>query len=363
VVAQTRSLGLSARSTADDWSERFDSLYARFERQRQSRLPLRSDCGVAGRCFSFSAWSDRALGAMTRPIEHLPKPDSGAQRLSVEICDGADAELDAFLSSSTAGSGPAHIRPRLVLGDGNVTLGAAWPASGMLALLDKRSDHAVVWLGEPDRIGVADAATLIRALVAWWIANDDCGVVHAAAVAGPRGAALLTGRGGTGKSSTAAACFQAGLHFIGDDSVFCRADTAEVFSLNTCVSLFEQDLAQYHSGLDAGAATTPGRDGKIVVDLAQVDRDRIVSHVPICAVVSLVRSGPGPVELCPAARPRVLAALAPSSVFNVPTPEQRTLSMIAALVRRIPTYELTLRGHRDDVATRVRRFLDHEESS
>jgi len=348
-------------SIPGDWSEHFDSLLARFECHRRKSHRVKSDRDVAGRCFSFSAASDCTLAALIRPIVHLPSPGPGAPRLSVEICDGVDVELDGFLSSSDRGESKP-IRPRLVLGDGNDILGAAWPASGMLGLLDRRSERAVVWLREPARLSFADAATLIRGLVAWWMADDHGGVVHAAAVVGKRGAALLTGRGGTGKSSSAAACFGAGLRFIGDDSVYCRADTAEVFSLNTCVSLSGQDLARYYVGLDSGIGGTPGRDGKVIVDLAKVDRSGVVPRASLCAIVSLVRSRHGPAEVRPAARARVLASLAPSSVFNVPTPEKRTLTMVTELVRRIPTYELTLCGDRDDVAIQLRRFLNGSSS-
>jgi len=351
---------LAAERFSREWSNVLDRLHARFERALSNGLEVRSDHGVAGRRLSFVGASTEALEALTRPVKHLALADPTGARLSVEIGHGADAEVDTFLRLSPCETGNEPIRPRLLLGDGTNTLGTAWPASGMLGIVDRPSQRAVVWLRDPERVGIADAATLIRALVAWSMADCDCGVVHAAAVAGARGAALLAGRGGTGKSSTAAACFQHGLRFIGDDSVLCRADTTMVFSLNTYASLFATDVGRYYTGLGVGVAAEPGRDGKVAVDLARVDPDRTVAQSPLCAIVSLTRPETGHAELRPAARARVLASLAPSSVFNVPTPEQATLSMIAALVRRVPTYELVLGGNRDEAAMLLQRFLDDE---
>jgi hypothetical protein len=341
-----------------DWHALVATLEEQFRRAGRGRRILRLDRGVAGRHLAFGAWSQEPLARAVRPIAGFSLPVAGAPRLDIRVGHGRLVGLDRLSVLPRTEAGSPLTRPRLLLGDGREVLGAAWPASGMLGVLDRRTATAHLWLRDPRRVTTADAATLIRAVVTWWLGDGDYGVVHAAAVAGRRGAALLSGRGGTGKSSTAAACFAAGLSFLGDDSVLCRASTLEVYSINSCVSLFEHDLALLPGHRAPRGVGSPGRDGKVAVDLARMAPERVVARAPLGALIALTRSGGGGHEVRPAARSRLLASLVPTSVFNVPAPQEKTFAAVAALVRGLPCYELVLSGDRVAAGEAIRRFLE-----
>lgn len=331
---------------AVDWRDPVVALRERTAAQASSEIVR--DVGVAGACLSFRSDSRRALEALVRPVVGLPAPAADAPRLVVDVrVDDVLFRDEALRPRDEAG----EIHPRVRLGDGRETLGAAWPGSAMLAVVDRRIDRGHVVVGDPGAIGLADAVTLVRALVAWWLASAASGLVHAAAVAGSDGAVLLTGVGGAGKSSTAAAAFARGLDFLGDDAVFCRSDAPTVFCVNTFLSLFEEDFASHYGSLGPPAAS---RDGKAAVDAAVLAPARLRASAPIRAVVAVERGGASPAGLREVSRGRVLASLAPSSVFIVPNDEHRTMSMIAGLLRRVPCYALGLEPDRARVADALR---------
>jgi len=347
----SRGTGLSPANSARAWAGRFDALERLCRRDSQAR----GTYSVGGHNLDVFASSDEAATWFGLPVQHLAGAFEEGRRLEVRLGHGGAKELDPLWNA--APDEDSRSRPRLVLGDGRDVVGGLWPHAGMFGLLHRRRAISVLWIRDLDRASPVEAATLFRALVAWWLADSEYVVAHAAAIAGSRGAALLLGRGGSGKSSTAAACFEAGLSFLGDDSVLCRASTTEVFSLCAGANLPEEELARHHPSLNGGAPR-PRRDGKRYLDLASADPDRVATRAPLRALVRLTIGDGTPGGLEPVARSRALTALAPSSILNIPALDRDALSSMTALARRLPAYELTLSGDRSEAARLLGRLLD-----
>jgi hypothetical protein len=115
------------------------------------------------------------------------------------------------------------MRPILVGSSGGPAEGSdvTTPARAGLLVVD-RVDGTLVVDGTafPDGDQDADrtAAALVGAVDRALLAATPCLAVHAAAVSGPLGAAIIPGVSGTGKSTLAAACLQAGLDLVTDEA-------------------------------------------------------------------------------------------------------------------------------------------------
>lgn len=86
-------------------------------------------------------------------------------------------------------------------------------------------DHALdvatlVLAADPDRA----AATVVSAVDRALLASTPCLTVHAAALAGPRGAVIVPGVSGAGKTTLAAAAMQAGLRLLSDEAACLDAE-------------------------------------------------------------------------------------------------------------------------------------------
>ena len=332
------------------WIRHVDALDARFRDLRSRPEPIGRIYSIGERSLRLLAWSEDVLERLGSTMRHLRSGDTHDRVLEVCVGHGDHPEMGRMWAAGCKPDEPAATRPRVILGDRRNVLGAVWPVAGMLGLIDRAAGRAFLWLRDVQRVRATEAATLVRALVSWWFLDEDSSVLHAGAVAGARGAALLVGPGGAGKSSTSVACLEAGLDFLGDDSVLCRIGTAEAFSLSACASILAHDLADHHVSLHGAPRSETGPDGKVVLDLVAVAPERVMTQAPICALVRLTHCDTPTGRIVPVARSRVMTALAPSSVFNVPTPGRETFSRVSGLVRRLPTYELHLSGNRVEAA-------------
>ncbi len=180
-----------------------------------------------------------------------------------------------------------------------------------------------------------------------WALAPDALPIHAAAVGDAHGAALLVGRGGSGKSSTAVACLAAGLGFLGDDySILRFAPEPVVHSLYCTAKVAHEELPHVGALAEACDADVP-RGQKAVLFPSRVYPERIVLSAPISVVLlpTIVAGTTEPV-VEPASAAEALRALAPSSLVQMHLDAPRELGMLVQLVGTVPAYRLGLGADR-----------------
>jgi hypothetical protein len=144
------------------------------------------------------------------------------------------------------------------------------------------------------------ARTLLEAPAAVLLGRRGWQVLHAGAVVGPRGAAVVRGPSGAGKSTLVAAAHHAGLGVLGDESVFVSRQDPDALAASVRDLALRPDSARL---LGIFGATTPaftGREEKRRVDLfkGSTPRDRFARRV---AAVLLGPRDPGPSRIVPLA--------------------------------------------------------------
>lgn len=219
--------------------------------------------------------------------------------------------------------------------------------STMLWVVDAPRRRALRWTAALDDLPVWEAMRPLRFALRWAAADRGAALVHAAAVAGARGAALLVGGAGAGKSTTTFACVDRGLDVLGDD--YC---IVEPTSGSTVVH------ATYLLGTldDRSLALLPhvrprvvgeGLRGKSLVRLDPLPEPRRqLTAVALCSVVQ----APGEAtRLVPLSRAAALRALAPSTMFQIPGLQRETWEAMVGAIRHLPAFELRV-GSLDEVA-------------
>ena len=187
--------------------------------------------------------------------------------------------------------------------------------------------------GRPRRVLGRDAeasrwktAAPLRTLLRWALRRHGLHMVHAAAVVGPRGAALLAGPSGAGKSTTALAASAAGLGYIADDYCAVELGTPPVAHALCAVGKLETPWP----GLEIlpGGATPDGK--QIVVP------PRLTRSAPIVSLVLPRVTARGP-AFEPARPAEALSALA-SSLLLLPGSRRTTCKRSArSRARSLPT--------------------------
>jgi hypothetical protein len=199
------------------------------------------------------------------------------------------------------------------------------------SVLVRRGDRGAFWVRDAEALPRWETAAPLRTLLRWMLRDHGLHLVHGAAVVGPRGAALLAGASGAGKSTTALAAAEAGLGYVGDDYCAVRLG-ATVHALYAVGKVDANGLRRVPSLRVLPGGPTP--DGKELVLPRGLTRS-----APLVSIV-LPRVGPGgPLE--PAGRAEALRALA-TSILLLPRSTQDDLAALGALVRSLPAFRLPL---------------------
>lgn len=92
-----------------------------------------------------------------------------------------------------------------------------------LTVYDREAGEAFVHVATAAEIPTWVTRSPLRNVLTWWAGDRGLAFLHASAVAESTGAVALAGASGSGKSTTALACFAAGMRLIGDDACIARS--------------------------------------------------------------------------------------------------------------------------------------------
>lgn len=282
----------------------------------------------------------------------------------------AGAEFTVLIADSPAGSPavpPFPFRLEDVGAKGEVASATAGPirtawvgGSRMLSVIDLERRIAVAWTPDAAVLPWYERAAPLRTLLHWILAASGRNLVHAAAVALPSGVgALLAGRGGSGKSTTAMLCLGAGFSYAGDDYVVVsqRADVVEAHSLYGSAKLTRSSL-DWLPFLGTGLHADAVGDEKAVVMLREVAPDRLVASFRATALIVPHVSAAGRSTLSRASAATALRALAPTTIFQLPGSGATTFEQLASITRSVPAWSMELGSDLHEIPMLVARAVE-----
>jgi hypothetical protein len=250
--------------------------------------------------------------ADTLPIDHLPpelRPINDD-----EICTMRDGKLIAIAAGAER---------------------ALW-------VLDPDRSVAVRWVSEYGDLSPWETISPLRTAGRWWATEHGASMVHAGAVGDDRGAVLLVGDGGAGKSTTTMACLGSGLEVLGDDYCFVEPpglcdgvdDDVVVHATYRLAKLDDNSLRLLPHLRQRVVGT--GLRGKSLIQLNELAR----AQRPVRALCHVVQRHGQPTEVESMSRIEALRAVAPSTMFQVRLFERETWEGLAAAVRTLPCFRL-----------------------
>lgn len=173
----------------------------------------------------------------------------------------------------------------------------------------------------------------------WFEEQNRYVLVHAGAVGTTAGGVLLTGRGGSGKSTSTLACLQSRLQYAGDDFVMIDLEALFVHSLYNVAKLEPGNLSRFPA-LQPLANEYPATDGqKLQFYLHQHYPSVVTKGFPLKAIMLPHFTGGTHTSLRPATPADALKSLAPSTLALLRA-DQRTFQKMARLVHQIPCFWL-----------------------
>ena len=221
--------------------------------------------------------------------------------------------------------------------------GVYQPGMEALSVVDLGARTAWYWVRDPSVLPYWEQAAPLRQILHWYMATQGIQQVHSGAVGTPDGGVLLVGKGGSGKSTCSLTSLVSDLRYAGDDYVMVSIEPEPwIHSLFNTGKVEPHNLERVPHLRPAITNADRLHDEKAVVFVEQHFPDRPIAGFPLKAVV-LPRITGGPVtRAVPTSAAAALAALAPSTVFQLHTAGREAFSFMAALVRQIPAFVLEL---------------------
>lgn len=219
---------------------------------------------------------------------------------------------------------------------------------GSLNCFDTELGLGSYWIANPSQLTPSARAAPLRSLLHWVLGSKGIQLVHAASVGTEEGAVLLTGKGGSGKSTTALLAARAGVSYLGDDYVaISDAPVPVVYSLYASAKVVPDDAAR-HQDLIVERLLPTGTD-KAVLDVGAIGTDVLLRSAPLVAVLAPTVCDAAHSRLATIDEATLRRAASFTTLSQLPGAGQQTQDRIDAVLARVPGHELRL--GRDEEST------------
>jgi hypothetical protein len=284
---------------------------------------------LAGRPVTYRS----SHGMLLRSVEHiLPPPDYPAPINTLT--------LHAWDSTEEPNWDPTKQEVHSLVSDRY----SAVLEGDRLYAYDRATREGFFWTPSIARLDALERSTPFRPILHWWAHQEGIQLTHAAVVGHLDEGVLLAGPGGAGKSTAALACLADGLDILGDD--YCLVATnpvqATAWSVYNTAKLDDASLYRLHTleGLVFGRDTGPKQ--KNLLDLRYGPDPKSLAHIMVLKAIVVPQIGDCRTSLVKTSPAKALAALAPSTMFQLPNERQETFKKLSTLVRQLPCYTLNL---------------------
>ncbi|MBW4576544.1 MAG: hypothetical protein KME08_14815 [Aphanothece sp. CMT-3BRIN-NPC111] len=328
----------------------FQTVFAGFQRAKQNGDLINRFYNIGSYTICLSFAGTGLVSQLTPAFAHLETMPTETPALTVCLWDSASTGIKlpllvSSLISLVRSRWQEHLDIRGEIKGYNSDRFRTvfqWPAT--LSVLDLQQNLAIYWVDAAAELPYFERGSPLRTILNWWLENRDRQCVHAGAVGTPTGGVLLAGKGGSGKSTSALACLKSELLYASDDYCLVASDPIPyVYSLyNTAKLKGATDLERFPLLANKFNNLDRLEEEKAMIFLAEHFPEKVVAGFPIKAVLVPRVTGKKDTILQRASAGAALAALAPSTIFQLPSAGKQTFQMLAKLVKAVDCYYLNL---------------------
>jgi hypothetical protein len=284
----------------------------------------------------------RFAGSLTAPmtlaLSHLESEPTSDPELTVAIWDSRSTDTEA---PRPPWGGDAYLEHGVIRDYFEPGFYALYPpGTGVLQVLDEQNRRGYFWMDDTERLGLWETGAPLRTLIHLWLSGRGHQLVHAAAVGRPDGCVLLVGGSGAGKSSSALVCLSSPLQLLAEDYCVVSPGSPDLVSSLYCTAKVAPETLERLPELRPLVESGPTPDSeKALLDLNRMP-ERMLAAAPLRAVAipRIVSKEESSATL--ASRGAALAAVAPSTLLQLPGNDTRAMATLRRIVTSVPCYEL-----------------------
>lgn len=306
---------------------------------------------VATLKLELASYNTRLAELFSRALAHLPSFDEGPE-LTVFLWDNVHSAISMEPPWSNPHYHSLATNARHT-SDEDGFIGIYMHYDDTMTLYDPATRRAYFWIHDASRVPVWVSAAPLRTLLQWALGGKDIHLIHGAVVAINNNAVLLTAKGGSGKSTTALACVEAGMQYLADDYVaVSRANTPSAFSLYNSIKVAPLD----GQGFDAAHVSFEEGE-KSIVYLSALFPNQMTSSATLRAIMIPEITNRSETVISKTTGAQAMLALLPTTLFQLPLAESTKMKQLASIIAAVPCYTLELGRDPKEAAGEIKAHL------
>lgn len=228
----------------------------------------------------------------------------------------------------------------------------------ILNALRTQDKTGLFWVKDAQYIFFSEKVCPARSIFHWLSENSSLQLIHGGAIGNDLGAAILVGRGGSGKSTSCSTALRSNLFFLGDD--YCLLDTGDdpkVYSLYASTKINPDMLPNFPHLSENRLPTTDTSLEKPSFLVYKSFSERFLASLPLKAILMPRVTGLPETKISRASAMQGLHALAPSTLFQSTGLGDASLKKMAKLSRTLPCFHLELGTNLESIPRAVGALL------
>jgi len=323
----------------DEAGQFFESVTATFGQALEKNALINRYYEIGGYCICMQFAGNALIPFLTPAFEHLRTGDQKSPHLTIKLWDSASTNTPMLASPFSKEAFAHQGKIRQYNTDRMYTL--FQPGEDTLNMLNLSENTAFFWRRDTLNIPYYTVGAPLRSILHWWMNNNDRQLLHAAAVGTKDGAALIVGKGGSGKSTTALSCLRSDLLYAGDDyTLLSIKPSPYIYSLFNSAKLDVGHTKRFPHLMPFIHNSQLSEEDKDLVLLYAHLPEKMISGIPIKVILLPQVTGKRDTTFSKASPTAALTALAPSTLFQLTRNRTESFTRIAALVKQIPAYIL-----------------------
>jgi hypothetical protein len=302
---------------------------------------------LAGALVQFRIVGRELARRLRLPFAHLAKSHGIGEipQLTIELWDRAETGIECPETGWRTPSEDRHV---------------AYRFHGTRIHFDRKSGHMVGSVASAETLSLYESGRPLHPPLAQWLNDQRVPLIHAGLVSKGGKGVLLAGAGGSGKSTTALTCLEAGYRYLSDDLLGLQASSNGSFighSLYNSTYL-EPDHISRFSKLERHAVRNgDNTEDKMLVLLSEIFPTRLepAANISVIALPRVSHQSESKFSLAP--KSKALFALAPSSRNVNKALGMADFAMLVQLVERVPCYWLDLAQDLEEIPRCVDKLL------
>jgi hypothetical protein len=334
----------------------FEQSYERFLKAKASAGSICRFYRIAGTTVCLQFAGEKLIPHLTPALEHLLISDVDSPDFTLCLWDSDSTSME--MVPAPFGRESYSDRGEIWGFNGRRIRTAFHWVEYSVNLMDLETKRGIFWVRNADHLPYWTGAAPLRTLFHWWLEKNDSQLLHAAAVGTKEGAVLITGKGGIGKSTTALACLNSGLYYLGDDYVIASLKPfPRVFSLYSTAKLNSDHLANFPEFSRFVQNPENLDEEKAVIFLHPHFEKQIAVEMPIKALLMPQIVGRDETRLVPAPRFAIRQAASFTTMSQLPGAGHFTYDLITRLSSSLPGYSLELGSNLNRISSTISEFV------